>query len=240
MSDKPQDWDRSRDEIISGEYVLGVLSEADRRRVEARMAIDPKFAMQVRRWQTNLADFNDDYEAEAPPSHVFRRIETQLFETEEANGQGRFARIWNSLIVWRSLAVAGVLAAAWLGFAYRLPPLGVGQPARPLVAELTSEKNGFNLVATYDFGTGRLSVIPAALRQDGPKSLEVWVIEDGKPPLSVGVLPDSGRGDIVIPTSLRASFTAGRTIAITVEPLGGSPDGKPTGPVIAAGRAVTL
>jgi anti-sigma-K factor RskA len=240
MSEKPQDWDRSRDEIISGEYVLGVLSEADRKRVEARMAIDPKFAMQVRRWQTNLADFNDDYQAEAPPSHVFRRIEAQLFEAEEANGRGRFAQIWNSLILWRGLAVAGVLAAAWLGFAHRLPPLGVGQPARPLVAELTGEKNGFNLVATYDFGTGRLSVVPAALRQDGPKSLEVWVIEDGKAPLSVGVLPESGRGDIVIPTSLRASFTAGRTIAITVEPLGGSPDGKPTGPVIAAGRAVTL
>lgn len=240
MSEKPQDWDRSRDEIISGEYVLGVLSEADRKRVEARMAIDPKFAMQVRRWQTNLADFNDDYEAEAPPSHVFRRIETQLFEAEPADGQSRLERIWNSLLLWRGLAVAGVLAAAWLGFAHRLPPLGIGQPARPLVAELTSEKNGFNLVATYDFGTGRLSVIPAALRQDGPKSLEVWVIEDGKPPLSVGVLPESGRGDIVIPTSLRASFTAGRTIAITVEPLGGSPDGKPTGPVIAAGRAVTL
>nr|WP_312858666.1 anti-sigma factor [Rhizobium sp. G21] len=107
----------------------------------------------------------------------------------------------------------------------RSPPSAArGRTARPpLVAELTGEKNGFNLVATYDFGTGRLSVIPAALRQDGPKSLEVWVIEDGKPPLSVGVLPDTGRGDIVIPTSLRASFTAGRTIAITVEPLGGSP-----------------
>lgn len=240
MSEKPQDWDRSRDEIISGEYVLGVLSDADRRRVEARMAIDPKFAMQVRRWQTNLAEFNDDYQAEAPPSHVFRRIEAQLFQPEEARDGGGLSRLWNSLTLWRGLAVAGAVAAAWFGVAHRLPPLGVGQPARPLVAELTGEKNGFNLVATYDFGTGRLSVIPAALRQDGPKSLEVWVIEDGKPPLSVGVLPDTGRGDIVIPTSLRASFTAGRTIAITVEPLGGSPDGKPTGPVIAAGRAVTL
>ncbi|MDH6264969.1 anti-sigma-K factor RskA [Rhizobium sp. SG_E_25_P2] len=240
MSEKPQDWDRGRDEIISGEYVLGVLSEADRKRVEARMATDAKFAMQVRRWQTNLADFNDDYEAAPPPSHVFRRIEAQLFEDERANGASLTSRAWNSLLLWRGLAVAGVLAAAWIGLAPRLQPLGPGQPPRPLVAELTSEKNGFNLVATYDFGTGRLSVIPAALRQNGPKSLEVWVIEDGKPPLSVGVLPETGRGDIVIPTSLRASFTAGRTIAITVEPLGGSPDGKPTGPVIAAGRAVTL
>ena len=81
---------------------------------------------------------------------------------------------------------------------------------------------------------------PAALKQETPKSLELWLIEDGKPPASLGVLPADGRGDVLVTASLRDAFAAGKTIAITVEPLGGSPDGKPTGPVIALGKTRLL
>jgi anti-sigma-K factor RskA len=239
MSDKPQDWDRSRDEIISGEYVLGVLSEADRKRVEARIASDPKFAMQVRRWQENLADFNDDYEDVKPPAAVYRKVETRLFGAEAARPTG-LARWWNSVGLWRGLTVAAALVAVYFGVAGHIAIPGLNAPEPPLVAQLNGQNSPFNLVATYDYSTGRLSVVPAALKQEQPKSLEVWVIEDGKAPMSVGVLPDSGRGDIVIASALRDNFRAGRTIAITVEPLGGSPTGKPTGPIVAAGKAALL
>src|SRR4051812_2753525 len=98
MSDKPQDWDRSRDEIISGEYVLGILSEEDRRRVEARIASDPKFARQVRRWQTNLADFNDDYREVKPSPEIYNKIEARLFGVDEPGSRAGILRaIWGSV-----------------------------------------------------------------------------------------------------------------------------------------------
>jgi anti-sigma-K factor RskA len=241
MSDKPQDWDRSRDEIISGEYVLGILSEEDRKRVEARIASDPKFAMQVRRWQTNLADFNDEYRDVKPPAELFEKIETRLFAADAPAAKPRLLRsIWNSVEVWRGLALAAIVLAIAIGVTDRFSFFGPPQPDKPLVAELTGMDSPISLVATYDFGSGRLSISPAALKQEQPKSLEVWLIEIDGTTTSLGIMPDNGQGDILITAGMRRSFAEGKTIAITVEPLGGSPSGKPTGPVIALGKTRLL
>jgi anti-sigma-K factor RskA len=235
MSDKPEEWDRSRDEIISGEYVLGVLSTEDRRRVEARMAVDKRFAQQVRRWQTNLSGFNDDYDEVRPPAQLYNRLERRLFRTEESSS-GSFSRHWGSVAVWRGLATASLFVAASLGL-YQLSGTLTGGPDRPLIAELAGQENApFNLVAAFDAASGRLSVVPIALKQPEPKSLEVWIIEDGKAPKSLGILPDNGNGEIVVSADMRQLFAEGKTIAITVEPYGGAPEGKPTGPIIAAGK----
>lgn len=235
MSDKPEEWDRSRDEIISGEYVLGVLSAEDRRRVEARMAVDKRFAQQVRRWQTNLSGFNDEYDDVRPPAELYNRLERRLFRTQ-AEPSGLLSDLWGSLALWRGVAAASLFVAASL-VAYQVSGTLTGGTDRPLVAELAGEQNAaFNLIAAFDTGTGRLSVVPIALKQPQPKSLEVWIIEDGKPPQSVGILPDNGNGEIMVNADLRALFAEGKTIAITVEPFGGAPEGKPTGPVIASGK----
>lgn len=239
MSDKPQDWDRSRDEIISGEYVLGILSEEDRRRVEARIASDPKFARQVRRWQTNLADFNDDYRDTRPSPELYNKIEARLFGVNAAYPPASpLQALWSSVPLWRGLTVAALVLAAGIGVADRTTLFAPRPASKPLVAELTGMDSPISLIATYDFSSGHLSVTPAALKQEQPKSLEVWLYEDGKSPESLGVLPDNG--DIRIPAAMRRDFAEGKTIAITVEPLGGAPDGKPTGPVIALGKTKLL
>jgi anti-sigma-K factor RskA len=241
MSDKPQDWDRSRDEIISGEYVLGILSEEDRRRVEARIASDPKFARQVRRWQTNLADFNDDYREVKPSPEIYNKIEARLFGVEGSGSRvGILQAIWGSVHLWRGLTVAALVLAVGIGIADRMTFFASPPAAKPLVAELTGMDSPISLIATYDFNSGHLTVTPAALKQEQPKSLEVWLIEPGKAPASLGVLPDNGKGDIQIPTAMRKQFAEGQTIAISVEPFGGSPEGKPTGPIIALGKTRVL
>ena len=44
----PESGDSRRDQVIAGEYVLGVLSADDRRKVEARMVLDRAFAAMVK------------------------------------------------------------------------------------------------------------------------------------------------------------------------------------------------
>lgn len=238
MSEKPEEWDRARDEIISGEYVLGVLSAEDRRRVEARMAVDKRFAQQVRRWQTNLSGFNDDYDEVRPSADLYNRLERRLFGIEQSSG-GVFGLLWNSASFWRlATGIALLLAVGFVSLQrWGLP---AGDNSRPLVAELSGENAPFNLIAAFDAASGGLTVVPIALKQPQPKSLEVWIIEDGKPPISLGVLPDNGNGEIRVNADLRGLFAEGKTIAITVEPFGGAPDGKPTGPVIASGKTRLL
>lgn len=53
---------RGQDDVLAGEYVLGVLSNEKRRQVEQRMLHDKEFALLVERWQISFSRFNDDYQ----------------------------------------------------------------------------------------------------------------------------------------------------------------------------------
>ncbi|AWI55770.1 anti-sigma factor [Sinorhizobium fredii] len=231
---KPESGDSRSDEVIAGEYVLGVLSAEDRRQVEARMATDRNFAAMVVRWQSNLASIDLAYEPVAPPPHVFAAIESRVFESPASTG--RSASLWNSLSFWRSLAFASLAAVAVLGISM-LELFSAGQGGKPLVAELQGQGNGLGLalVAQFDTGSGRLRVTPVAARQTEEKSLELWLIKGSDPAISLGVLPQSGEGEILVRPAVRSKITEGSTLAVSLEPLGGSPTGSATGPVIALG-----
>ena len=68
------------------------------------------------------------------------------------------------------------------------------------------------------------------------QSLELWLVEGEQAPVSLGVLPQTGQGEIDVPEDLRARLTKGVVLAVSLEPFGGSPTGAATGPVIALGE----
>ncbi|WP_439622127.1 anti-sigma factor [Shinella sp.] len=228
--------DPRRDEVIAGEYVLGVLSAEDRRKVEARLARDRAFAAMVSRWEENLSTFNDDYEALQPSPLTFSAIEQRILGAAPRDTalSGGF---WNSLALWRSLAFASITVAAGLGIwmSTLVGPRDV-QGGR-LVADLAGEGTTVNLVARYDDASGTLRVTPVAAGRAQEKSLELWLVEDGKAPVSLGVLPQTGEGELAVPAVMRGRLVQGAVLAVSVEPFGGSPTGSATGPVIASGAA---
>jgi len=228
--------DRSRDEVLAGEYVLGVLSLEDRRRVEARIEHDRDFAAIVARWQENLASLDDEYAPVPPPSHLFPALEARLFPDTAAAGGRRPAGLWNSLFLWRAISFASIallvtyvsLDSGWIG---------IRQPAAPLVAEMVGEGSSLALMAHYDAQDGRLRITPVAAGAADERSLELWLVPGGgDPAISLGVLPQSGEGEVEIPANLRSRIAEGVTLAVSMEPFGGSPTGQTTGPVIAAGQ----
>jgi anti-sigma-K factor RskA len=225
--------DRSRDEVLAGEYVLGVLSIEDRRKVEARISSDRSFAAIVHRWEENLSEFNDDYVLEAPPKLVFSSIESRLFGASRPAAGGR--GLWNSLVLWRSLTFASLaLVATYAVFQSGL--IDGPSASVPLVAEMAGQNNAISLVASYDANAGRLHITPVAAGKPDEKSLELWLIEGSSPARSLGVLPQTGEGEIVIPPAMRGRFSPGVTLAVSLEPYGGSPTGTATGPVLAVGK----
>jgi anti-sigma-K factor RskA len=109
--------------------------------------------------------------------------------------------------------------------------------AKPLMAELSGEGAAMvSLMARYDSQSGRLAVMPVAAGKSEEKSLELWIVDSGGKTRSLGVLPQTGEGEVIVPADMRASFGEGITLAVSLEPFGGSPTGVATGPVIAAGK----
>jgi anti-sigma-K factor RskA len=201
------------------------------------MATDRRFAQIVQRWQTELASFNDDYEELAPPDAVLAKIERRLFGQVESAAPGK--GLWYSAGFWRSLSFA-TSAVALVAVAYAVTLMPARQLSSPLVAELAAPGSSVNLLASYDAGSGRLRIVPVAAGRPQEKSLELWVVPGEGSPLSLGVLQAGTDGEMLIPTEMRPRISEGATLAVTLEPFGGSPSGLPTGPVVASGAARRL
>ena len=219
------------DNALAGEYVLGVLPLAERRMVEERIARDSGFATLVASWQADLSNLDDAYQPETPPKGVKTRIDARLF-AEAAKPAGG---LWGSLVFWRGLAFASVVAAAAFGiYAGNLAPTGMPGSTPALVAELGAPGSSVGLIAALDPTDGAFTITPAAFSPDDGKSLELWLVPGEGAPVSLGLVPADG-GRLVLDQKLVQQISDGALLAVSVEPLGGSPTGVATGPVVLSG-----
>jgi anti-sigma-K factor RskA len=49
------------------------------------------------------------------------------------------------------------------------------------------------------------------------------------------VFPPDQTGELVIPVDMRGNIGEGTSLAVSLEPFGGSPTGQATGPIVASG-----
>lgn len=201
------------DHMIAGEYVLGTLDWPDRIAAETRLRNDAGFAALVQQWQNRLADLNDDYpEAQAP--NLLPQIEARLFP------QPHRRRGWFVGLMGLGATIAATLAV--VAFFVLAPPtpsltalLVADGSDMQYQAAIAGEQLTLTRLAGSDAGAG--------------KDYELWIIVGDSAPVSLGLL----RADKVsIPAPVAA---AGYVLAVTLEPEGGGPQGKPTGPIVAAG-----
>ena len=113
------------------------------------------------------------------------------------------------------------------------------QESRPLVASLTQSGDAPAFVAQYD-PLKRALLIRTEVSDADEKVPEVWLIPaqgDRKGEvLSLGVMKEDAPDELPISEDFIPLVGEGGTLAITMEPPGGAPDGVATGPVIALGK----
>ena len=237
MSDL-DDPDVPDDDLLAAEYALGVLDGAARGQVERRMRRDEPMARAVAEWEGRLAPMLASIEPVAPPAGLWNLVETDLL---------RIARVRSSLAAgeaappprgrqvagfwqWLGLGSVGLLAASLAALVVALQPL---PQAEPLAALLAGENGPPLYTAVVYPGARSATLVPVSVSSDAEHSHELWLIEADKDPRSLGVIAAGGPLRIEIPPELLAS---GGILAISLEPVGGSPTGKPTGPVVAKGE----
>ncbi len=232
MTDTRDHIDPPDDDTLAAEYVLGVLSADDRAAVEGRMARETGFASLVSAWEHRLVPWTNEIAPVQPSHEVWNRISAAL-PAARAERPG----LWQSLALWRWMTVAtGALAAACLAALV----VFVSQPTQsPLIAAIQANGQS-HFVATIDPSRTTVSVLPAAFAADRSRVPELWLIAPGDRPRSLGLLRADTTVSLPIPESLRPHATRQSTLAVSLEPPGGSPTGAPTGPVIATGKLTSL
>lgn len=247
-------------QALAAEFALGLLSPEDAARAEARAASDAAFAAEVERWRRNFLAFDRTSAMASLPPDLWSRIEARLelpadapsLETSrsaelreagrlpvssaEAAADSRrrlFGMIWESLAFWR---IGGLVATA----AAIVIAMGLGsqlQQARsaPVLVAILQTPDNQTAAVVNAFADGRTELVPlTTFTVPAGRVLEIWTLWDRQVgPRSVGLLQAMSTARLRLDNLPRGE---GQLFEITLEPAGGSPTGRPTGPVLAIGR----
>ena len=227
-------------EALAAEYALGVLEGEELARAIELERVDPAFRDAVHRWNDRLAPMLDDVAPVTAPSGTLARIERSI-EAASGPANDNVVMLRRRLGRWRAFAGGATALAASLALVLMLrSPAEIERPATepvaPLVAMIEGDRGAAQLVAMWRKDERKLMVFPARVPPAGPgESHELWVIPaDGKP-RSVGVMPERTMR-VTVDDAMADQFGEGVTLAVSLEPAGGSPTGSPTGPVLASGK----
>ncbi len=221
---------------LADEYVLGLLDSDEHVRVEARIEGDAmlRAAVAASRDRFLKLDLLADPATEA--DGLWNRIASGLDHARSENpvAPAKAPANDNREGRWRWAALAGMAASLLLaiGLGFSL----IMQPEPQVVAVLVNEA-GEPLVLVEDFGDASARITPLA-EFDVPQGrvMQVWTLPSKEMgPVSLGLLPASRTMTLdgpALPQPQEAQL-----YEITIEQAGGSPTGRPTGPILVKGFA---
>ncbi len=233
-----------RDEDFSAaEYVLGLSSAAERIAARRRLRDDPAFRAEVEAWEVRLAPWAAAVPPVAPSAGLYAAIEAALPRSarpaearREASREGLVPAFWR----WLALG-SGALAAASLAalafFAVPAMQSGPGPAEASFAATtITSDADGLPIFAVVlDPSTHTATLVPIRLETGAGQVPELWIARDGGAPQSLGVFDPDVPLRIALEPGRISGDLSQSLLAISLEPEGGSPTGRPTGPVVGHG-----
>jgi anti-sigma-K factor RskA len=233
------------DDVLAAECALGVLEGPERDAAARRRLREPSFDRAVEAWEERLAGLAGSIAPVAPPAQVWTGIVKQI----ESGGAVVELRLRRSLAAWRAAAASAGAVAAALAVALIWPhtpatPTGGqltaanadhAQPAleQVMTARMVGATGPTVFVAVVDPQSHVIVVTPASISATQGRSPELWLIPAGGKPIALG-LAAFGRSVRLNP-KVEIGDPARAILAVSMEPLGGSPTGQPTGPVVATG-----
>ncbi len=250
-------------QALAAEFALGLLSGGEVEQASEHVASNPAFAAEVERWRRHFSGFDRTAPMATLPPDLWSRIEASLGEgsladdapsletsrSQELRDSGRLpvssgeaaadsrrrlaGWIWSNLAFWRIGAIAAATAAIVI-------TMGLGsqlQRARsaPVLVAILQTPDNQTAAVVNAFADGRTELVPlTAFTVPAGKVLEVWTLWDRQVgPRSVGLLQAMSASRLKLDN---LPLGANQLFEITLEPEGGSPIGRPTGPILAIGR----
>lgn len=207
----------------AGEYVLGTLAGDDRVQFEARIGMDAAVARAVAAWALRLQPMADAVAPAIPPAALWQRIVNEVGLPQRPSRRG-----------WVALAAAAAVIAAVL-FVGNL----MRQPAVIGVAELATQGGATAFTVSVLEDREKLLIHAGTVDQLQNQSYELWAVPTSGTPVSLGLINAAGETESDVPADKRALLETGVTLAVSLEPQGGSTTGAPTGPVLFVGALST-
>jgi anti-sigma-K factor RskA len=231
----------SGDLLLAEEYVLGLLADDEVRAFEARLAGDDALKAAVAEARERYLALDLTAEQEPAGPELWRRIEDGIrqpqstvvpFARPSIRHAGRPAG-WSRGFLQGAVAAAVVAAAALAGL------FGTGivgtTPEPVFIAVLLDDAaQPGAIVEAFGDDVRIVPLVDVAVPEG--QTMQVWTLPSPETgPVSLGLLPAAQETALAGPPL--PSPLLGQLYEITLEPDGGSPTGRPTGPVLFKGYA---
>jgi len=231
------------DDFAAAEYALGTLDPSERAVMAARRLREPDLDEAIRAWEARLAPLAEAAEPIDPPRDLLPAIEGRIrgAPPEAPTPNGTVVELRRSVARWRAAAVAASIIAGVLTIGF------VGREAtreavpHEYVAILQKDAASPAFAITVNLDSREFTVRPVAATAPPGKAYELWLIDPKiGAPRSLGVIA----ADSATRSSNLAEFDRAvvedATYAVTVEPPGGSPTGKPSGSPVFVGKLIPV
>jgi len=221
----------NRLDALAASYALGTLPGRARARLAHIARTDTVVRSTIRAWEERLAPFAETAPPINPSPQVWRRIALRL--GLDATRRIERAPWWSRVGFWRGFAVTSFVAALGLALALtQLAPI-----AEPIVVVLAAPDQPPALVATMERDSRTMTVkVVGGAPVPADRSLELWMLPQGAPPRSLGVVPSTGVARLTLPDTPDIALANVPALAVSLEEAGGSRTGAPQGPVLYTGR----
>jgi anti-sigma-K factor RskA len=227
-------------EGLAAEYVLGSLDASERSEVDRRRRHDADLDAAVLAWEKRLAPLADRLPGIEPPPHLLQatldRIASRgsnvvpLADAQRAKPRARLA------IAISALAACLVLFVSWLTYSYVAQPQVLVANLYQHNADAPDGQRTIAFVVTVDIPGRSILVRPVSARARQGRTYQLWLQRVGATaPMLLGAVSHSAPVVVPLPVGSPGDLLNAE-LAVTLEQEGSSPSGRPTGPVIYAGR----
>jgi anti-sigma-K factor RskA len=220
---------------IADEYVLGLMEPAEASAIEVEMEQDAELRSAIAASRDRFLPLDAGVEPAPVGEALWQKIEATLPEQvrsvdrplpEPANDNR-----WKS---WRMTAVSAIAASLVLA-------LGLGfsllRTTEPLVIAVLVNETGEVQAVVEDFGNEHATIrLLSDFSIPADKTMQVWTLPSREMgPVSLGLI--NGVRSAKVDAPALPVPKNDQLYEITVEQAGGSPTGRPTGPILAKGFA---
>jgi len=223
-----------RKNALASEYVLGTLHGRARIRFQTLLMQHRSLRHVLWQWESRLNSLGGGLAALTPRPELWEKIQQQL-GFNNADLPANVIRLPQAPAktlsdqpahrTWKWLTGAATAAALVLAI-FLVMPQSPSERLQTQIAVVQGEKA--QALWSIELGKNELIVTATAnFKALSDQDYELWLIAaDGRPPISLGLLPKQGK--LTLPRNVILNQVKIAALAVSQEPLGGSPNGQPT------------
>jgi len=238
----------SEHDFLIAEYTLGLLGARETARVHTLLADDSQAVVTALKWENIFLELTDQLEPVDPAPHVLQRIQAMLGHEitlikRPSVWPKVLKKIWSLTLggiwFWRLASVVLAIVAVTYALKPNLAVINAPPPTWVAILQAPGQTSTPGWVFTIDEHHDLTMEPKVHIDVPANASVQLWTHDKQTPqPRSLGVFKPNQAARV--PAASLGTVVPGQIFEMTLEQAGGSPTGKPTGPILFIGRMVVL